>query len=202
MRSNLAAVSATLVASVVLAACASKPVEAPKPYTGPVLQIEQLDRGVQITLPSTVLFKVGDASFNATESGPYLDRVADLLTRKTDKKVSVEGHTDSDGSAALNEALSRARAQAIADALLARGVKAERLSAVGYSFNRPVASNATEDGKRLNRRVELIVLDEKVGTLTQGEPAGAFDSAWARLKDLIDRGLVKPTDAAASAVTR
>ena len=199
---HLRLAAATLAASAVLAACASKPVEPPKPYAGPVLQIEQLDRGVQITLPSTVLFKVGDASFNATESGPYLDRVADLLTRKTDKKVSVEGHTDSDGSAALNDALSKARAQAIADALRARGVQADRLSTVGYSFNRPVASNATEDGKRLNRRVELIVLDEKVGTLTQGEPAGAFDSAWAKLKDLIDRGLVKPADAPASAVTR
>ena len=198
MRSTPFLVSTSAVAAIFLAACASKPVEAPKPYTGPVLQIEQLDRGVQITLPSTVLFKVGDSSFNATESGPYLDRVADLLTRKTGKNVSVEGHTDSDGSAALNDALSRARAQAISDALRARGVKAERLATVGYSFNRPIASNATEDGKRLNRRVELIVLDEKVATMTQGEPAGAFDSAWAKLKDLIDRGLVKPADGAAS----
>ena len=201
MRAYFLTVSIAVAATVFLAGCATR-AEPPKPYAGPVLQIEQLDRGVQITLPSTVLFKVGDASFNATESGPYLDRVADLLTRKTDKKVSVEGHTDSDGSAALNDALSKARAQAIADALRARGVQADRLSTVGYSFNRPVASNATEDGKRLNRRVELIVLDEKVGTLTQGEPAGAFDSAWAKLKDLIDRGLVKPAHAPASAVTR
>lgn len=201
MRAHFLTASVAIAATVFLAGCATH-AEPPKPYAGPVLQIEQLDRGVQITLPSTVLFKVGDASFNAAESGPYLDRVADLLTRKTDKKVSVEGHTDSDGSAALNDALSKARAQAIADALLARGVKADRLSTVGYSFNRPIASNATEDGKRLNRRVELIVLDEKVATLTQGEPAGAFDSAWAKLKDLIDRGLVKPADAPAPAAAR
>ncbi len=201
MRLHHAITFAAVAATVALAGCASKPAPTP-PYTGPVLQIEQLDRGVQITLPSTVLFKVGDASFNATESGPYLDRVASLLTHKTDKKVSVEGHTDSDGSAALNDTLSKARAQAIADALRARGVASDRLSTVGYSFNRPIASNATEDGKRLNRRVELIVLDEKVATLTQGEPAGAFDSAWARLKDLVDRGLVKPVDGAASAATR
>lgn len=200
MRSTFLTVTIAAAAAVFLAGCATKP--APKPYTGPVLQIEQLDRGVQITLPSTVLFKVGDSSFNASESGPYLDRVADLLTRKTDKKVSVEGHTDSDGSATLNDTLSKARAQAIADALLARGVKADRLSTVGYSFNRPIASNATDDGKRLNRRVELIVLDEKVATMTQGEPAGAFGSAWAQLKDLVDRGLVKPVDGAASGAAR
>ncbi len=201
MRLTVITAAVAIAATVFLAGCAGQPVAA-APYAGPVLQIEQLDRGVQITLPSTVLFKVGDASFNASESGPYLDRVADLLTRKTDKKVSVEGHTDSDGSATLNDTLSRARAQAIADALLARGVKGERLSTTGYSFNRPIASNATEDGKRLNRRVELIVLDEKVATLTQGEPAGAFDSAWARLKDLIDRGLVLPADHAASDAAR
>lgn len=187
---------AVLAVAVLLTACTTPP-PAPvaTPAKPPTLQIEQIDRGVQIVLPSVVLFDVGKSDLNATQAGPYLDRVAQLLTTKTNKAVSVEGHTDSDGSAALNEGLSKARAQRLADALAARGVANARIAATGYSFNRPAASNATDDGKRLNRRVEVIVLDEKVETLTAGEPAGSFESAWARMKDLIDRGLVKPTGA-------
>jgi len=189
-----------LVAGALLAGCAARTsaptpvVAAPPTYTGPVLQIQQIDRGVQIVLPSVVLFEVNKSSFNLAEAAPYLDRIAGLLTRKTDKRVSVEGHTDSDGSAALNDALSKARAAAVADALGERGVQRGRLDTSGFSFNRPVASNATEEGKRLNRRVEIIVLDEKVAALTAGEPAGSFEAAWSQLKSLVERGLVKPAE--------
>lgn len=185
-----------------LTGCATPPPPAPPPRAveaptsrGPILQIEQLDRGVQIVLPSVVLFDVNKATFNLSEAGPYLDRVARLLTTKTQKAVAVEGHTDSDGSAQLNDSLSKARAAAVAEALLARGVQTARISTAGYSFNRPVASNSTEAGKRLNRRVEIIVLDEKVAALTAGEPAGSFESAFARLKALVDSGQVKPAEA-------
>lgn len=180
-----------LVGTTFLTACSTPAPVAPaaKP---PVLQIEQIDRGVQIVLPSVVLFEVGKAELTAVDAGPYLDRVAQLLTTKTSKSVSVEGHTDSDGSATLNDTLSKSRAKTLADALAARGVAASRIVTAGYSFNRPAASNATEEGKRLNRRVEVIVLDEKVQAITAGEPAGSFESAWARMKDLVDRGLVKP----------
>jgi len=182
-----------LVGTTFLTACSTPAPVAPaaKP---PVLQIEQIDRGVQIVLPSVVLFDVNKSTFNAAQAGPFLERLAGLLTRKTSKRVSVEGHTDSDGSAALNDALSKARAAAVAEAMAARGVQASRMVTAGYSFNRPVASNSTEDGKRLNRRVELIVLDEKVENLTAGEPAGSFESAFAKLKSLVDQGLVKPVE--------
>jgi outer membrane protein OmpA-like peptidoglycan-associated protein len=169
------------------------PVESPT-SRGPVLQIQQLDRGVQIVLPSVVLFEVGKSSFNVTEAAPYLDRVARLLTTKTDKRVSVEGHTDADGTAAFNDGLSKARAAAVAEALTQRGLQTVRVNTSGFSFNRPVASNATDEGKRLNRRVEIIVLEEKVAALTAGEPAGSFEAAWSRLKDLIESGAVKPVE--------
>ena len=172
-----------------------RPVESPT-SRGPILQIEQLDRDVQIVLPSVVLFDLNKATFNSVEAGPYLDRVARLLTTKTQKAVAVEGHTDSDGSAPLNDSLSKARATAVAEALLARGVQAARVSTAGYSFNCPVASNATEAGKLLNRRVEVIVLEEKVAVLTAGEPDGSFESAFARLKALVDSGQVKPVGTA------
>lgn len=187
-----------------LAACktALPPPPAPPPpapapvvaYTGPSLPIEQSERGVQIFLPSTVLFDSGKADFKAAEAAPYLDRVAHLLKTKTSNRVSVEGHTDNVGAAASNQALSQARAVSLLKALADRGVPMDRLNAVGYSFNRPIASNATDDGRKINRRVELLILEEKVENITKGEPPNAFESAWANLKSMIERGLVKPVE--------
>jgi outer membrane protein OmpA-like peptidoglycan-associated protein len=181
-----------------LAGCASPPpptaasVVAAPPL--PTLQIQQLDRGVLIVLPTVVLFEVGRFEFDRRVADPYLDRLAYLLKTKTAKRVSVEGHTDADGSAALNETLARNRAAAVSQALAARGIAAERLSTEGFSFNRPVASNATPDGKRLNRRVEIIVIDETVANITAGEAPGSFEQAWAELKSLLERGLIKPAE--------
>lgn len=189
-----------MAAFMTLAACSTPkpapPAAAPESPTsrGPILQLDQIDRGAVIFLPSLVLFDVGKATFNTSEAGPYLDRVARLLTTKTQKAVSVEGHTDSDGSASLNDGLSKARAAAVAEALSSRGVVGTRLSTSGYSFNRPVASNATDEGKRQNRRVEIVVVGETVAVLAQGEPKGSFESAWARLKGLVESGQIKPVE--------
>lgn len=185
---------AALACALSLGACATPPAPPPA-YTGPVLQIEQIDRGVLLVLPSTVLFEVNQSSFREAAARPYLDRLADLVTRKSAKRIAIEGHTDADGSATLNDALSKARATAVADAMVARGVKRERIDLAGYSFNRPVASNATDEGKRLNRRVEMIVLEETVANITGGEAPGAFESAFARLKSLVDSGQVLPVEA-------
>jgi outer membrane protein OmpA-like peptidoglycan-associated protein len=176
-----------------LSACQTPP-PAPAPYSGPVLPIEQSERGVQIFLPNSVLFEVGKSALSLKDSGPYLDRVADLLKNKTKNAVSLEGHADSTGSATLNQSLSEDRARAVAVALTERGVPKERLQTAGFSFNRPVASNTTEDGRKLNRRVEVVILDEKVENITKGESPNAFSSAWAQLKSLIDQGLVKPAE--------
>lgn len=178
-----------------LSACQTPPPPpAPAPYTGPVLPIEQSARGVQIYLPSSVLFEVGKSSLNNVAADPYLDRVAQLLTTKTTKKVALEGHADNTGADSINQTLSEERASTIATALNARGVPAERIDTAGFSSRRPRASNATEDGRSLNRRVEVVVLDEQVENITQGEPANAFASAFSQLKDLIDQGLVKPVE--------
>jgi outer membrane protein OmpA-like peptidoglycan-associated protein len=187
-----------------LVGCATPPPPPPPPpppvvaaYSGPSLAIEQTDRGVQIFLPSTVLFDAGKADFKQADAAPYLDRLAKLLTEKTKNKVAVEGHTDNVGNAAGNQKLSEQRAEVIRAALVQRGVPAERLSSVGYSFNRPLASNATDQGKATNRRVELVILDEKVGNITQGEPAASFESAFDKLKKMVEDGLIKPMVAGA-----
>ena len=69
-----------------------------------------------------------------------------------------------------------------------------RIKTAGFAARRPVASNTTDEGRRLNRRVEVVLLEEKIENITRGEPAGAFASAWDQLKALIDQGLVKPVE--------
>ena len=68
---------------------------------------------------------------------------------------SLEGHTDSDGSKSMNQALSERRANAVRDYLIANGISADRLSAAGFGESNPIASNSTGAGKKENRRVEV-----------------------------------------------
>ena len=175
-----------------LAACQTPP--APAPYRGPVLPIQQAERGVEIFLPSAALFETGKSALNANEAGPYLDRIAQLVTTKSDKAIALEGHADNTGAAEMNQKLSDERAAEIGKALVARGVPAARIKTAGFAARRPVASNTTDEGRRLNRRVEVVLLEEKIENITKGEPAGAFASAWDQLKALIDQGLVKPVE--------
>lgn len=176
-----------------LSGCASKPEVVATPVAAPkaVIAIDQTPRGVQIPLPNTVLFQFGKADLNEGAAAPYLDKIAALLKSKSTKPVAIEGHTDNVGTLPSNQAISEARAKVVQAALLSRGVPAERLKAEGFAFQRPVVSNSNEEGRAMNRRVEIIILDEKVENITAGEPANAFESAFAKLKAMVDAGLVK-----------
>ena len=91
------------------------------------------------------------------ESKPQLDEISKLLTAKPTLKLRVTGHTDNIGSAEQNQLLSKRRADAIVLALVANyGVAAERLTSAGLGASLPVASNDTDEGRAMNRRVELI----------------------------------------------
>lgn len=177
-----------------LSGCASKPEVIVAPVAAApkaVISIDQTPRGVQIPLPNTVLFQFGKADLNESAAAPYLDKIAVLLKTKSTKQIAIEGHTDNVGSLPSNQAISLARAKSVHSALLARGVPQERLQAEGFAFQRPVVSNSNEEGRALNRRVDIIILDEKVENITAGEPANAFESAFAKLKAMVDAGLVK-----------
>lgn len=178
--------------ALMLAACQTTPT--PPAYSGPTLAIEQSERGVQIFLPSNALFESGKSSLNPSLAGPYIERLAQLLNGKTANRIALEGHTDTIGTLNFNQQLSEARALSIKTGLVKAGVAAERMDTVGFAFNRPVASNATEEGRQLNRRVEVIILGEKVENITKGESNSAFSSAWGKLKTLIDQGVVKPVE--------
>jgi OOP family OmpA-OmpF porin len=84
-----------------------------------------------------------------------LDDVANVMQQNPGMRLELQGHTDSIGTEAYNMGLSRRRANAVRDYLVRQGISTGRLSAVGYGETRPVATNATPEGRQQNRRVEL-----------------------------------------------
>lgn len=122
------------------------------------MEYRQTDRGVVVTL-GDVLFAVGETEL-LPSAAQSLDDVIELLESEPDKDIRIEGHTDSTGPAALNLRLSEARANAVKDALIERGIDADRLRAVGMGEDFPIATNQTEEGRASNRRVDVIVLNE------------------------------------------
>jgi outer membrane protein OmpA-like peptidoglycan-associated protein len=121
------------------------------------LQLRETESGVVVTL-GDVLFASGQAEL--VEGGrSSLEEVVDLLQTEPDKKIRVEGHTDSLGDAQANLLLSEQRAQAVLEALVSMGVDSERISSLGMGEDFPIASNEDEDGRARNRRVDVILLD-------------------------------------------
>ncbi|NWG28030.1 MAG: OmpA family protein [Ignavibacteriaceae bacterium] len=90
------------------------------------------------------------------ESMPVVEQIIEMMKQAPDIKLSVEGHTDSDGSNESNLKLSEARAKAVVEAITKGGIDAARLSSAGFGEEKPIADNSTEEGKAKNRRVELI----------------------------------------------
>lgn len=88
---------------------------------------------------------------------PVLDEAVAILQSNPNISVVVEGHTDSVGSDAYNQGLSERRANSVYNYLLNRGVAASRMSTIGYGESRPKATNATDEGRAINRRVEFQV---------------------------------------------
>jgi outer membrane protein OmpA-like peptidoglycan-associated protein len=121
------------------------------------LQLRETESGVVVTL-GDVLFASGQAEL--VEGGrSSLEEVVDLLQTEPDKKIRVEGHTDSSGETEANLLLSEKRAQAVRESLISLGVDAERVTAMGMGEDFPIASNDTEEGRARNRRVDVILLD-------------------------------------------
>ncbi|MDZ7667482.1 MAG: OmpA family protein [Desulfotignum sp.] len=96
-----------------------------------------------------------DKSVVKPEAFDYLDQIADVLKTHPQINVKVQGHTDSIGSKAYNDALSIRRAQSVKKYLMIKGIQEARLSVEGFGFSKPVAPNDTAEGRALNRRVEL-----------------------------------------------
>ena len=107
---------------------------------------------------SRIAFEPGSASF-ASGGSDALEALVALMRESPAHRIRVAGHTDSRGRAATNLELSRARAAAVADHLIARGVDSSRVISQGYGATQPVADNATEAGRARNRRIEISYID-------------------------------------------
>ncbi|HEY0046610.1 MAG TPA: OmpA family protein [Flavobacterium sp.] len=107
----------------------------------------------------TILFNSGKATFKA-ETLPVLRAIADILKEFPASRFMIEGHTDSDGSNALNQTLSENRAAAVKNYLIENGIGADRLESAGYGETVPIDSNKTAKGKANNRRVEVKLIKE------------------------------------------
>ena len=101
-----------------------------------------------------VVFKSGSAEL-APEADPILQKAFKDLRKHPGVKIEIQGHTDNTGSRANNLRLSQARAEAVANYLVSRGIAAERITARGYGEDKPIAPNTAAEGRNKNRRIEL-----------------------------------------------
>lgn len=138
------------------------------------VRLEMMDKGLVITFVADVLFDSGKAKIRE-EAYPILDKVSRVLKENVpDLNVGIEGHTDNEpikySGWKSNWELSTARALSVLHYLVDnKGIYPQRLSAVGYGEYKAVASNDTADGRRLNRRVEVVILP-KVKKVKEAAP--------------------------------
>jgi OOP family OmpA-OmpF porin len=100
------------------------------------------------------------------ESFPFLDELADVLSKAKDWKLSIVGHTDNVGSDKLNLDLSKRRANAVKNYLVAKGILDASITTDGKGESMPIASNDTPDGRSRNRRVEFTIIKPDNSTIT------------------------------------
>ncbi len=121
---------------------------APAPEPAPPQEERIVLRGVKFAFDSDEIDRV---------SAVVLDVVAETLNSRPHVRVVVEGHTDSRGDEAYNQTLSQLRAESVQRYLIGKGVPASRMQARGFGESQPEASNDTDEGRALNRRVELSI---------------------------------------------
>lgn len=137
------------------------------------LQARNTDRGIVVTL-SDVVFDVDSARLRPSAT-PALDRIANALRDNPERRVMIEGFTDSQGLDAQNLELSAQRAGAVRQALVDRGISPQRIDAQGLGESFPVATNSTVAGRQLNRRVEILFSDAQ-GRLASRPMRGSYGS--------------------------
>lgn len=120
------------------------------------LKARETERGWVLTLRNELLFDSGQAKL---KPGAHraLERLAQFMRKEPERDVVIEGFTDASGASELNRRVSAERADAVKQALVARGVEPHRIDARGYGPAFPIASNETALGRQLNRRVEVVI---------------------------------------------
>jgi outer membrane protein OmpA-like peptidoglycan-associated protein len=122
-----------------------------------IASVKQEPRGMVITLSGSVLFASAKSDL-LPDAQAKLSDVANVLAKESpDSKIVVEGHTDSQGGASFNQELSQRRAESVRAYLVSHGVASDRVTAQGFGPGRPIADNASAEGRANNRRVEIVV---------------------------------------------
>lgn len=116
-----------------------------------------------------VTFASGSAQIEADNSEAQLSNLAEILKAHSAVRIKIGGYTDSTGNAEANLKLSQERADAVRNALIAKGIATDRLEAEGYGSQHPVASNATDEGRAQNRRMALRVIDTGSGIVADND---------------------------------
>jgi outer membrane protein OmpA-like peptidoglycan-associated protein len=118
--------------------------------------VKEEARGLVITLSGSVIF-ASNKSELLPAAQDRLSQIADALMANKDRKLTVEGHTDSRGTSSYNQVLSQQRADAVRSYFISRGYPGALIEARGIGQDRPVADNTSAEGRANNRRVEIIV---------------------------------------------
>lgn len=135
-----------------------------------VLQTRDTARGLIVSMPD-VLFDFNKYTLKP-EARERLAKISGIVLAYPDLKLQIEGYTDSIGSDEYNQQLSEKRAEAVRDYLVSQSVNMNNVAAAGMGKADPVADNSTAAGRKLNRRVEMIVSGDVIGTeVTPGTPA-------------------------------
>lgn len=122
-----------------------------------VASVTQEPRGMVITLSGGVLFTSGKADLLSSAQAKLNEIAEALIQQDPESIISIEGHTDAQGSTASNQDLSQRRAQAVREYLVSRGLSGARLTATGFGEGRSIGDNASAEGRANNRRVEIVV---------------------------------------------
>ena len=138
-----------------------------------VLETKDTDRGLVVSMPD-VLFDTGSYTLKPA-ARERLARISGIVLAYPDLRLEIEGHTDSVGSDTYNQTLSEKRAASVRDYLVNSNVSINNVIARGFGKTRPVADNSTASGRKLNRRVEMIVSGDVIGT--QITPGAASNTA-------------------------
>lgn len=129
-----------------------------------VIRVQKLpDDQLLVGMTGETAFEVDSDQINP---GFYstMDKIAGIVTKYGKTELAVAGHTDNTGSVAHNEALSQRRAGSVEQYLEGQGVLPQRIFSSGYGMSQPIASNSTEAGRRLNRRVDITIVPITEGT--------------------------------------
>ena len=113
-------------------------------------------QAIKVTFDNGILFATNSSQLSAS-SKDALTKFATSLKNSPETDITIYGHTDNTGTRAVNERISKERAEAVANFLIGNGIARNRITTEGLAFDQPVADNSTAEGRAKNRRVEVYI---------------------------------------------